>query len=186
MPLPYLVDTNAYHLFFSNVSQESRTRLESLLRNGDNIEFYISEITSMEIYSVLGKDRRGIQNQNQLCTRTVVDGVCSNNWMVTGRKGIKDKLYRQLIRLVSDIQEETGEVRAQIIPLSAEIIMASKNFLIDYADRFNFGSQDALIAGTAIAFKIHSGIELTIITSDRGLKAALASANIPVFDPLLS
>lgn len=186
MSLPYLVDTNAYHLFFTNRSLEARTRLESLLTNNGNVEFYISEITSMEIYSVLGKDRRGITYQEQSCTRNLSEGVCTQTWLTAGRKGIRDKEFRLLIKLVSDIQDQAGAIRASILSLDPDVILRAKEFLIDYADRFNFGSQDALIAGTAIAYKNRHGSELTVITSDKGLKAALTSAQIKVFDPLLS
>ncbi|WP_028594610.1 type II toxin-antitoxin system VapC family toxin [Paenibacillus assamensis] len=184
MPLPYLVDTNAYHLFFSNAAPDARKHLEALLFNNGHIEFYISEITSMEIYSVLGKDRRGIQKQEQICSRTISDGVCTHTWLTAGRKGIKDKLFRQLIKLASDIQGDTGAIRASILPLDNNVISAAKDFLIDYADRYNFGSQDALIAGTVIAYKEQYGNDLTVITSDRGLKVALSAARIPILDPL--
>jgi predicted nucleic acid-binding protein len=186
MPLPYLVDTNAYHLFFSNSSPEARTRLEELLLTSNgNVEFYISEITSLEIYSVLGKRRRGVQNQEQLCTRTSSNGLCTQSWITTGKRGIKDKVFRKLIKIVSDIQQDSGEIRAAILPLDSAVILEGKNFLINYADRFNFGSQDALIAGTVVAYKNLHGTDLTVITSDRGLKAALSSAKIPIFDPLV-
>ncbi|MBL0386864.1 PIN domain-containing protein [Tumebacillus sp. ITR2] len=182
----FLLDTNAYHLFFSMGSQDKKTKLESLLMKGGVVEFYLSEISAMEIYSVLGKDRRGIQQQVQLCTRNINSGYCEQEWSTPGRKGIKNKMFKSLIKLVSDSLNASGGIRAKVISLDSEHISVAKDFLIDYADKYNFGSQDALIAATAILYKKRTETEITVVTSDKGLKAALSQAKIPVHDPLLA
>jgi hypothetical protein len=56
--------------------------------------------------------------------------------------------------------------------------------LIKYADSYNFGSHDALIAGTTITLQEIKNIALTLVTSERGLKAVLKEENIHCIDPL--
>lgn len=185
MSLKYMLDTNAYHHFFSNTHPHVRKHLETLLLKDGSIKFFVSEITSMEIYSVLGKDRRGVQVQEQLCTRVIKEGACTQTWVTKGRKGIRDKIFKKLVKLVSDIHDEQGPIEAKILPLDAEVTTAAKDFLINYADRFNFGSQDALIAATAQIYSKRYGFDLIIVTSDKGLKAALSAAQIPHYDPLI-
>lgn len=45
----------------------------------------------------------------------------------------------------------------------------------------NFGSMDAVIAATAKK-KILSGEQVTVVTSDKALKACLSKCDIPIFD----
>lgn len=185
MTLPYLLDTNAYHLFFNNAYPDSRTKLEERLKTDGIVSFYISEITSMEIYSVLGKDKRGAQRQEQVCKREIENGVlCTQNWFPQERKSIKNKIFRKMLKLVSNIQDQEGPIKADILPLDVNIISQAKAFLIDYADKYNFGAQDALIAATAITYSKQYEKEIIVVTSDKGLKAALGASGVPCFDPL--
>ena len=68
------------------------------------IRKYISEITSMEIHSVLGKYRRGSPRQLQLCDRQTVDTDSSKcTWISPVRKPLKPKIFRDLQKLIYDI-----------------------------------------------------------------------------------
>ena len=48
MTSSYLLDTNAYYLFFQAPKSQSLSNLEAKIRQGDGLSFYISEITSIE------------------------------------------------------------------------------------------------------------------------------------------
>lgn len=180
---PYLLDTNAYALFLQHPKPLACSRLEEKLDNGD-ISFYISEITSMEIHSVLGKYRRGSPRQLQLCDRQTVGTDSSKcTWISPGRKPLKAKLFRDLQKLIYDIESMRGQIQAFVILLDQETITKAKHLLRTYSDHYNIGSHDALIGGVAIRQKAKNRLQLTIVTSDKGLKALLTDEHIPVYDP---
>lgn len=184
MPSPFLLDTNAYFLFFQSLESQARLRLEEQL--GPDLSFYISEITSMEIHSVLGKYRRGKPRQTQLCDRQIQVGAdletCSNTWSSTGTKRMKRKVFRDLQKLISDVEEEKGSIKANILALDSLVFENARYLLKKYADQYNFGSHDALIGGTIMTAR-ESGLVLTLVTSDRGCKVVLRKESIPVYDP---
>jgi len=187
MPKQYLVDTNTYYLFFQNTKSQPYNNLVQRLTENDIVSFYISEITSLEIYSVIGKYGRGTAEQHQICERKILaDGVkttCPNTWIIEGYKRLSPRLIRDLHKMVINIENQDGPIQATILPLNPEAMNKAKEFLIAYADRFKFGSLDALIAGTVKDIKETKGLQLTIITADRGFKAALSCSGIPLFDP---
>jgi len=187
MPSSFMLDTNAYSIFFKQEDPRLYSNLVRKIGSGEIISFYISEITSMEIHSVLGKYRRGVSRQLQQCERKIIMGnnieKCSNIWLSCEKKRIKDKFFRAMQRLVSDIEAQKGNIQATILKLDNNSIEKARNLLISYADRYNFGSHDALIAGSFITAK-ESGMNLTLITSDRGLKAVLKEESMSLYDPL--
>ena len=75
--------------------------------------------------------------------------------------------------MIVDIECWRGDIKAQILSLSSDIMLEARNFLYQYADLYNFGSHDAIIAATAIVASAHLGSNLALVTSDKGLKAAL-------------
>ena len=182
-----MLDTNAYSIFFKQEDPRLYSNLVRKIGSGEIISFYISEITSMEIHSVLGKYRRGVSRQLQQCERKIIMGnnieKCSNIWLSCEKKRIKDKFFRAMQRLVSDIEAQKGDIQATILKLDNNSIQRARNLLISYADRYNFGSHDALIAGSFISAS-ESGMNLTLITSDRGLKAVLKEESMSLYDPL--
>lgn len=183
----YLLDTNAYFLFFQNPKPQSLSNLEAKIRNPDGLSFFISEVTSLEVHSVLGKYRRGVTPQKNLCERYFdKDGTitrCANQWIVPGRKRIKPKVFHGIRKMIVDIESGRGDIKAQILDLNSKILQEARSFLYRYADLYNCGSHDAIIAATAVISKSDLGNELTLVTSDKGLKAALQDAGIPYFDP---
>jgi hypothetical protein len=183
----YLLDTNTYYLLFQPIKVQAYKDLVDKLTENNVISFYISEITSLEIHSVVGKYRRGTPAQIQTCKRKILmDGVrinCPHNWVVDEQKRLKPKIFRDLQKMISDIENQKGIIQATILPLNFIAMSKAKEFLIYYADRFNFGSHDALVAGTAMALKETSGLQLIVVTSDRSFKAALSCKGIPYFDP---
>jgi len=187
MAEPFLLDTNSYFVFFQHPTPPSYYRIASKLIKGGIISFYISEITSLEVQSVLGKYRRGVQSQRQNCERTIIKNasaeLCSNIWITTGRRRLKPKLFRNLRKLISDIEEKKGNIKAEILSLNSDTIKFARNFMIKYSDRFNFGSHDALIAGSLLSEKLSTGLDLTLVTSDKGFIAALKEEGISYYDP---
>ena len=67
MMCKYFLDTNAYSLFFQKPKTNQYDNLLKEIHEKRQILFSISEITSLEIHSVLGKYRRGVQAQRQSC-----------------------------------------------------------------------------------------------------------------------
>ncbi len=180
----YLLDTNAYALFLQNPKPLTCSKLEQVLQSGGILPFFISEITSMEIHSVLGKYRRGSPRQIQSCQRQLVKVPSEQcQWISPGRKPLKLRLFRDLQKLINDIECKRGKVQAAIINLDSDAIAKAKYILMSYADHYNINSHDALIAGVALIEKERNGLNLTIVTSDRGFKAALNDEKIPVCDP---
>jgi hypothetical protein len=195
MPAPFLLDTNAYFRFFQNPKTRTKpdidayTRLATISRDSVGLAFYISEITSIEVYSVLGKYHRGSPEQRQPCTRQVVSGTgvgqCSNMWISPARKKMKPKVFRDMRKLISDVEAKKGGIQATILQLDQDTITKGRKLLMDYADRYNFGSHDALIVGSLIVAKEIKGINLTLVTSDGGVKNVLRDESLPFYDPLV-
>ena len=187
MPSSFMLDTNAYFLLFEGAKALSYSNLIEKIRVGKMKFFYISEITSMEIHSVLGKYRRETPHQPQRCDRKIVSGsnieTCSNTWITQKRKPMKLSLFLHIQKLIADAEARRGDIQATILKLDNNSIEKARNLLISYADRYNFGSHDALIAGSFITAS-ESGMNLTLITSDRGLKAVLKEESMSLYDPL--
>lgn len=183
----FVLDTNSYYILFQKPEPQSYYNLRSKLSKEGIICFYISEITSMEIHSVLGKYRRGVSAQKQKCDRKIIENgvetICPNIWVTAGRKRMKSQEYKDIRKIINDIENQNGIIRAAILPLDSDSIERAKRFLKQYADLYNFGSHDALIAGTVIATREIKNLDLVLVTSDKGLKAALAAAAIPCYDP---
>jgi hypothetical protein len=190
MPSPFLLDTNAYFLLFQHPAPTGLFELLKKIKQAQETSFYISEITSMEIHSVLGKYRRGVQVQEQPCGREIVISVnnakCTNVWRTVGRRQLSFKVFKGLQKMVSDIENQRGDIKATILPLNPLSIRTAQKLLINNADRFAFGSHDALIAASAIVAKQSTIPELTLVTSDKGLKAVLKEQAFPFYDPLKS
>lgn len=188
MPSPFLLDTNAYFLFFQHPEPPALAELINKLKGGEQISFYISEITSMEIHSVLGKYRRGVQVQQLPCEREIVIDLnkskCSNVWRTVEKKQLSFKVFKSMQKMVSDIENQRGDIQATILPLNSNSVRLAQKLLIENADRFSFGSHDALIGATAMVAKQSVLPALTLVTSDKGLKAVLKEKSFPFYDPL--
>jgi len=183
----YALDTNAYALLFQSPKSEAGIKLEEVLSDNNIVTFYIPEIVSMEIHSVLGKYRRGgIIERREQCSRKIMESekviACSNTCYVEPRPRIKQKVYRALLKLLSDIEKKQGSIQAERLPLGSSEIGTGRDILAKYAHRFSFGSHDALVAGTVVIAN-GKGLGVTLVTSDKGLKAVCKEEAIPYFDP---
>lgn len=67
MEMEYLLDTNAYFNFLNELSNSIPSERKNEILGLNTRRFYISEITSIEIISVLGKYARGNSGGSQKC-----------------------------------------------------------------------------------------------------------------------
>lgn len=190
MKTAYALDTNAYALLFQTPNSEARDNLEKKLTNNGVMSFYIPEIVSMEIHSVLGKFRRGgAKEQHESCIKHIIQSdeiiACTHTCYLAPRPRMKSKVYKALLKMLNDIEKKQGSIQADLLPLGSREMSAGKDILIQLAHRFSFGSHDALVAGTVAAANAN-GLELTLVTSDRSLKAVCMEQRIPLFDPNIS
>lgn len=183
----YVLDTNAYALLFQAPRSQAYINLERILLKDGVMSFYLPEIVSMEIHSVLGKFRRtGGKELRELCSRKVVGEVdiiaCTHTCYTPAKPKMKQKVYKGLIKLVRDIESQSGNIKANIMPFSSQEMGAGKRILSQYAHKYSFGSHDALVAGTVLA--ANSAQEnYVLVTSDKALKAVCRDENIPCIDP---
>lgn len=181
-----MLDTNTYYLLFERPKKHQHANLEKLIKNGQHTCFYISEITSMEIHSVLGKYQRCGGSQICKCERNVMKEretiQCGNSWIVPMKKKLNRRLFRDLQKIINDAESCNGAIRANVLTLTPDAINEGKRLLRMYSNRFNFGSHDALIAGSCVVAR-RVDPQLILATSDKGLKAVLDADSIPYFDP---
>jgi hypothetical protein len=184
--MSYLLDTNAYYLFYQYPYGLPYHNLKARTERGGEVDFYISMLTSLEIHSVIGKAFRGSSPQVIQCERTdhgEVLSPCSHKWYHPGVTKLNRKLLVDIRKLVKQVENATGNVKAHVLALNEDIINEGNKILYNYATEHTFGSQDAIIAATA-KIALSNGTITRVATSDRGLKAVLRKENIPIYDPL--
>ena len=189
MTQPFALDTNAYALLFQHPKTDAYYNLETKIKSGETLSFFIPEIVAMEIHSVLGKYRRGgVSAQKEACTRNILNEdkhiPCSNICVTNPRPRMNPKVYKALQKLMKDIEGKAGSIQADLLPLGTSEMSEGKKLLMQLSHRFAFGSHDALVAGTVIAAAAN-GLNLTLVTSDKSLKAVCREEGIPFFDPLI-
>lgn len=174
-------------MLFQNPRPQAFYNLDSAIKKDGVVSFYIPDIVSMEIHSVLGKYRRGGASiQHAACDRQVVGTMnpiaCTHTCIFPARKRITEKVFGRMQKLIKDIEAGRGDVKAFILPVGNPEFITARNLLIQYADRYSFGSHDALVAATALTSRTNNKA-VTLVTSDKGLKAVCAAESIAVFDP---
>ena len=133
-------------------------------------ECYISEVTRVEIMSVMGKYARGEQAQWQICNRiTGDDGTrCSLRHYNPGRKRWKRKQIAAFRKLIDDIVNGRSSVfKVAVLPITHEVVSEAERF-IDLAFKYKFASMDAMIAATA---KCYGTDEICVVTHDGSLRS---------------
>ena len=188
----YLLDTNAYFNFLKYATVTSHTdktdetnafaEVIEIIKKGKN---HISALSQIEIISVIGKYARGNSGGIQKCNCVVSETGerCSNNRYTNNRKRWNRQKIKWWLKLVNEtIQQASPVLSVSVLPLTGkEVIEAQK--IVLHALTQNFGSLDALIAATAKEFGKNDGADkLTIITSDKGLKACLDRCALPYWD----
>lgn len=171
----YLLDTNAFFELISFLAGKNVRRDEYKYEDIIKGKCYISKITELEIISVIGKYGRGEPAQWQKCNRLLsTDGteICEHQYFHKGQKPWKNKVCRDMIKLVKEILDGSSSVlNVTVLEVDSDIIMRAKGFMM-LAFKYKFGSQDALIAATAIMHSTEDDI-MQVVTSDRALRAAM-------------
>lgn len=151
------------------------------------MNFLLPEIVSMEIHSVIGKYRRGgAKGGYEPCSRQIFQEAlvvnCSNKCITPKRKRLTRNEFKGLQKMLTDIEQGHARIKAQLLPLGTAEISYGKLLLSRHAESFAFGSHDSLVAATAFIAK-KAGRDVTLVTSDKSLKAVCAQVGIAVFDP---
>lgn len=170
----FLLDTNAFFELLSYLAgKEVRSDGYDFadIRQG---ECFISKITELEILSVIGKYGRGEASQWQQCSRQIdQDGTkCGHKYFHPGRRAWNKKLCRDMYRLVKEMVSGNSTVfNIHVLEVNDEIIHQAEVFMV-HAYQYKFGSQDALIAATAMVYSLDTE-PMLVVTSDRALRAAM-------------
>lgn len=180
----YLLDTNAFFEMLSFLAGKSIRKDGYDFADIRKEKCYVSKITELEILSVIGKYGRGIQDQWQICNRqTDTQGTrCSHRYYQKGTKPWNNRLCMAMRKLAKEMMEGRSPIlNIQVLDIDDRIINRAEGFLM-HAQRYKFGSQDAIIAATAI---IHSTQEdpMIVVTSDKALRAAMQAEGMSFFVP---
>lgn len=180
----YLLDTNAFFELLSCLSGRNVRKDGydfSDIRQGD---CYISKITELEILSVIGKYGRGVPSQWQTCNRkTSEDGErCGKRYHYEGTKPWNKKLCAAIRKLVREMIEGRSTIlKVNVLDINEDIINRAEGFMM-HASRFKFGSQDALIASTALIYSTKEK-SIYVVTSDKALRAAMKEEGMEFIVP---
>lgn len=175
----YLIDTNVFWEILCDIAGIPVTGKKFDTNTIRRNECFISEITKIEIMSVMGKYARGEQGGWQPCDRIIGENKarCTERYFKTGRKKWKNKRVEAMKRLVKDILGGNSEVlRVQVLSVSDEVIAEAEKF-IRHAFRYKFASLDAVIAATAIVYDRENFI---IATHDGSFRKALEDEGIHI------
>lgn len=168
----YLIDTNIFFELLCGLAGKENINKKSDLDKLAEGELYISEITRVEIFSVIGKYARGEQEQWQICARIKDESgtKCMNKYYNPGRKKWKKAQIRDMRKLVNNILDgESRLLKVQVLKVTEGVLQEARRF-INYAFTYKFASLDAVIAGTA---KYYSDKNLILVTYDKSLRTAL-------------
>lgn len=185
MSKEYLLDTNAYYnlLRESREQQKGSSSFSAEIHILSTISLFISTITKTEIVSVLGKYARGNSGGFQKCTRCLSKNgeSCQNQWYTAPRARWSRREISGWQKLIQETLLGTSSLfSVKLLPFDEKTIQIAER-LVAHALVHNFASMDAMIAATAQE-AIEAGRDLTVVTSDKGLKACLSEANIACWD----
>lgn len=160
----YMLDTNAYFKVLCSIGCKSKCldsdteeNLTTLIRS----HCCVSQITLIEIISVIGQYSRGKNNNKR--------------W--------KRKQTQAWLKLTKDITRQRSSIfNLQVLPFSELVFMEAESF-VEKALIFNFGSMDAFIASTAIV-ENRKGNNIIVVTEDKSLKSAMRVTDINHIDML--
>ena len=183
----YLLDTNAFFEMLSFLAGKGVRKDEYDFEDIRRGKCYISKITELEILSVIGKYGRGEQEQWQKCSRQIdQDGnKCTHRYYQKGMKPWNKRVCMAMRKLAKEMIEGTSPIlRLNVLDIDSEIINRAEGFMM-HATKYKFGSQDAIIAATAI---INSTEEcpMWVVTSDKALKAAMKAEGMEFIVPGVS
>lgn len=157
----YVLDTNALFNTLKYLS-ESNSSFQEALNKLQTADCYISELSTIEIKSVLGKYARGGMD---------------------APKKMSSKMVKTWLKLISEVTEGKSEIfSVSIIPFDNSILEEAKK-IINHAMVHNFGSLDSIIMATTSLMRTKEGYDNTIlVTSDTGMLAGMGKYGIPGWD----
>lgn len=174
----YLLDTNAFWEVLDAWNKGNHSpKLPDDLWQQNQCTFFVAEITTMEIYSVLGKYLRGKNKEVQTCTRELENGVnCSNKWLQRAIKPISRSEGNEFIHLIRSILlNKNPYFNVSVIPTDSNILTNAITMLQMYSGINDLHSLDAIVAATG------RSTGFTIITFDKKLKTVLKNAEINLY-----
>ncbi len=185
MDQEFLLDTNAFYNLLKAMNSEisEQSALIDSIVTLKHSKLVVSSITEVEIISVLGKYARGSQGGISKCNCQISSEghICQNNRYTVPRKQWNKKRIKAWLQLIGDIFEGKSKLlTVGIEPFDSTTIAEAKN-VITHALIHNFASMDAMIAATAKLARNNSR-DITVVTSDKGLKACLLKMDIPYND----
>ena len=185
MEREFLLDTNAFYNLLRAMNPESKEcgTLPASVTALTSEKLIVSSITEVEIVSVLGKYARGSQGGVSKCNCKISpDGhICQNSRYTESRKKWNNKRIKAWMHLIDEIFAGTSQLfSVNIEPFGSTTIKEAKD-VIKLALVHNFASMDAMIAATAKLAQKNCR-DITVITSDKGLKACLSKIGIPCND----
>ena len=189
MQQEYLMDTNAFFNLLKAMKPDSGDQdiLSATIEELLSQKLTVSSITKVEIISVLGKYARGNQGGIQKCNCMISqDGrLCQNSRYSKPRKKWNSRKIKAWLRFIDEILGGRSKLLSiEVEPFDANTISEAQKIIM-HALTHNCASMDAMIAATAkIASENHRNI--TVITSDKGLKACLGKCEIPCYDVFAS
>ncbi len=184
----FLLDTNAYfnllkYTVLKKNSEEAdyAAEIERLKRG----KCFISEISQMEIVSVVGRLARGKSSGREKCQYVISeDGeVCNHFHYISGIKPMKKRLVHEWLKLIEETSDGRSAVLSvSVLPFCVQVLGEARE-IIKYSTVHNFGSLDAVIAATLkTELKKAEMKSMQMVTSDKGLKACLGKCNLPYWD----
>ena len=98
----YLLDTNVFFHVIEAIANNTPNNELQMLREG---KCYISELTRIEIISVLGKHARGMSRQVQICDRVIDEKgeICGCKYYIPAQKRWKKRVIADWLKLIKDI-----------------------------------------------------------------------------------
>lgn len=185
MSQEFLLDTNAFYNLLDKLHHEASKEgdLSETIENLKKANLIVSSITEIEIISVLGKYARGSSGSVSKCNCKISENgdICKNNRYIEPRKKWHIRRIKAWLQLLHDIFDgKSSLLKVKIEPFDLNTINAAKKIIL-YALEHNFASMDAMIAATA-KLALESGRDITVITSDKGLKSCLSKINVPCDD----
>ncbi|WP_304584038.1 type II toxin-antitoxin system VapC family toxin [Acutalibacter muris] len=183
----YLLDTNAYFNFmrYSTHALGDGDSFDVAVSQIKAADCCISQISLIEIISVLGKYARGKSAGKEKCNCIIDDAgtICPHYKVIQGRKRWSNKRKKAWIKYFDEIKSGTSSLlKVRILPLDNEVWREAEK-IIPLSMEYKFASLDALIAATARTEQSKSGTRsFTVVTSDKSLKCALSKCSIPIWD----
>lgn len=185
MKKEYLLDTNTFFNILKAMNPDSggHDTLSDSIEKLKSEKLIVSLITKVEIISVLGKYARGIQGGLQKCNCQISKegDICQNSRYFAPRKKWNSRRTKAWIHFITEILEGRSKLLfVAVEPFDTATVSEAQKIIL-HALSYNFASMDAMIAATA-KMAGENERNVTVITSDKSLKACLSVCGIPYFD----